>query len=107
MSEIPAPPAMNGAERGTYVKKPVRVRAHRVHDPHDRSGWPEWLLSAWGKGPVCGGVWVAYGELMVGTLEGALAASPDDWIIKGVKGEICPCKPDVFDMTYQPAWEGN
>jgi hypothetical protein len=42
------------------------------------------------------------GEIVVATLEGALRASPDDWIIKGVKGEFYPCKPDIFAATYEP-----
>jgi hypothetical protein len=39
----------------------------------------------------------------IGTLEGGHIASVGDWIIKGVKGEFYPCKPDIFDMTYSPA----
>lgn len=41
------------------------------------------------------------GELVIATLEGPLHASPGDWIIKGIKGEFYPCKPDVFDATYE------
>ena len=37
------------------------------------------------------------------TLEGTMEASPGDWIIKGVKGEFYPCKPDIFEATYEPA----
>ena len=40
------------------------------------------------------------GELVIATLEDAMRASPDDWIIKGVKGEFYPCKPDIFNLTY-------
>ena len=36
------------------------------------------------------------------TLEGAHLVRPSDWIITGVKGEHYPCKPDIFDMTYEP-----
>lgn len=36
------------------------------------------------------------------TLEGQHIASNLDWIIKGVKGELYPCKPDIFEMTYEP-----
>lgn len=36
------------------------------------------------------------------TLEGNLKADVGDWIIKGVKGEFYPCKPDIFAMTYDP-----
>lgn len=41
-------------------------------------------------------------ELTIPTLEGNHVASHGDWIIKGVKGEFYPCKPDIFDMTYEP-----
>lgn len=37
------------------------------------------------------------------TLEGVMTAQPGDWIIKGVKGEFYPCKPDIFEATYSPA----
>lgn len=36
------------------------------------------------------------------TLEGDMRTSPGDWIIKGVKGEFYPCKPDIFEATYEP-----
>jgi hypothetical protein len=42
------------------------------------------------------------GELLVATLEGPLRAANGDWIIKGIKGEFYPCKPDVFEATYEP-----
>jgi hypothetical protein len=42
------------------------------------------------------------GVLDVVTLEGGLSASPGDWIIRGVQGELYPCKPDIFDATYEP-----
>jgi hypothetical protein len=41
--------------------------------------------------------------LIIPTLEGDQEAIPGDWIIKGVKGEFYPCKPDIFEMTYDPA----
>lgn len=37
------------------------------------------------------------------TLEGTMTARPTDWIICGVKGEFYPCKPDIFDATYERA----
>lgn len=36
------------------------------------------------------------------TMEGTMDARTDDWIIKGVKGEFYPCKPDIFEATYEP-----
>jgi len=43
------------------------------------------------------------GNLLIPTLEGVMSASPGDMIIKGVKGEVYPCKPDIFAQTYDPA----
>ena len=42
-------------------------------------------------------------ELHINTLEGVMHASKGDWIIKGVQGEFYPCKPDIFEKTYDPA----
>lgn len=41
------------------------------------------------------------GKAYIPTLEGDMAANPGDWIIKGVKGEFYPCKPDIFEATYE------
>ena len=43
--------------------------------------------------------------LSIPTLEGVMVASEGDWIIKGVKGELYPGKPDIFEMTYEPVEE--
>jgi hypothetical protein len=43
--------------------------------------------------------------LLIPTDEGLMLASPDDWIIRGVKGEFYPCKPDIFELTYEPVEE--
>lgn len=42
-------------------------------------------------------------EFMVGTLEGSMTGKLGDWLIRGVKGELYPCKPDIFAATYEPA----
>ena len=38
----------------------------------------------------------------IDTLEGGHVVCPGDWIITGVQGELYPCKPDIFDATYEP-----
>jgi hypothetical protein len=43
----------------------------------------------------------AFGTLGIPTLEGVMTAQPGDWIIRGVAGEIYPCKPDIFEQTYE------
>lgn len=53
--------------------------------------------------------WDEYADLVrrdglkIFTLEGKMLASVGDWIIKGVKGELYPCKDEIFSMTYDPA----
>lgn len=39
--------------------------------------------------------------ISISTLEGTMRAVPGDWIIKGINGELYPCKPDIFDATYE------
>ena len=43
------------------------------------------------------------GSLTIETLEGRMAASPGDWVIRGVQGEFYPCRGDIFSLTYEPA----
>ena len=50
------------------------------------------------------GAYVEYGE--IDTLEGTMRVSPSDWIIKGVAGEFYPCKPAIFDATYEEVTDG-
>jgi hypothetical protein len=42
-------------------------------------------------------------DLFINTLKGTMHASEGDWVIKGVHGEFYPCKPDIFEETYEPA----
>ncbi len=65
------------------------------------SGVCDWLLPRAKAADVA----VAYrGALaIIATLEGDMEAQPGDWIIQGVKGELYPCKPDIFAATYEPA----
>ena len=44
-------------------------------------------------------------ELDINTLEGVMHANIGDWIITGVNGEQYPCKPDIFEKTYEPVEE--
>ena len=80
-----------------YRKKPVVIEAVQVKpstfdDPHPNSEH------------VPG---VRYDPIkrcaMIDTLEGTMRADMWDWIITGVKGEVYPCKPDIFEATYEPA----
>jgi len=49
-----------------------------------------------------GACWFNHGTLQIKTPEGDTTAMPGDYIIKGVRGECYPCKPDIFALTYEP-----
>jgi len=51
------------------------------------------------------GEWGSDRRLVIPTLEGRMIAEPGDWIIKGIKGEFYPCKPDIFEATYEVVGE--
>lgn len=66
-----------------------------AHDEPDAGGvWDDPTLTfEWVSGVVR--------QMWVETLEGPLRVSPGDWLIRGVAGEFYPCKPDIFDATYE------
>ncbi|MDD3157018.1 hypothetical protein [Anaeromusa sp.] len=80
-----------------YRKKPVVIEAMVFDDSVECLE----ALSAAGLDPVRVSYSTGEPKLIVSTLEGDLAANVGDYIIKGVKGEFYPCKPDVFAMTYE------
>ncbi len=85
-----------------YRKKPVVIEARQVVD--DLSNHQE--IAAWIES--CGGEALlpfAEPHIVIRTLEGDMRAEIGDWIIKGVQGEFHPCKPDIFEATYEPATE--
>lgn len=79
-----------------YRKKPVVIEAVQVPmSADDTAGWEE-LSNHMGET-------VGPDAPKIVTLEGVLDSQPGDWIIRGVKGELYPCKPDIFEATYEPA----
>ena len=86
-----------------YRKKPVVIEAYRFNG----SSTDEAKIKSWMNGgpcPTVGGVGTKdYKNITITTLEGNMTASPGDYIIKGVQGEFYPCKPDIFEATYEPA----
>lgn len=63
-------------------------------------GVPEKEIRAWVKK-----VLAFKAPAVIETLEGKMTVSPGDWIIRGVAGELYPCKPDIFAATYEPVPE--
>lgn len=85
-----------------FRKKPVVIDAwqHLRTDDPDFTDMPEWLRERF----IAGDLWFSGGEMpyfTVRTLEGEMRADVYDYIIKGVKGEIYPCKPSIFAATYE------
>lgn len=80
-----------------YRKKPVVIEAYCATTD---SVFPEWLADAIEAGTVHV---EPSGPIYITTLEGTMRADYGDWIIRGVKGELYPCKPDIFEATYEPA----
>ena len=83
-----------------YRKKPAVIEAVQWRG----NNWDEILKWA---GPTCTTLYRIDDRVQIWTLEGAMIAFPGDWIIRDVKGELYPCKPDVFDATYDPAEDGD
>ena len=50
----------------------------------------------------CPEAFMMSGKIVIPTLEGNLYVSLHDWVIKGIQGEFYPCKPDIFEATYEP-----
>lgn len=89
-----------------YRKKPVVIEAvqwlgDNLREVIDFTGWHESASKRWS--------WEEYEQIVtkeglkIFTLEGAMMANVGDFIIQGVQGEFYPCKPDIFEATYEEA----
>lgn len=87
-----------------YRKKPVVIEAFQFQDRSNTSAdVPTWFVDA-----VLDRRVVAFPEhIEIHTLEGVMRAYAGEWIICGVKGELYPCKPDIFAATYEPVVAGE
>ena len=101
-----------------YRKKPVVIEAFQMTKERrwDNSEWPNWLNEAWNRHHGENAMWPdpdvppnpkhdSADQLVCGTLEGVHRIDFGDWIIQGVKGEIYPRKPDIFEATYEKVKE--
>lgn len=80
-----------------FRKKPVEIEAVKF----DGWNWAECYQFMSNEVPAFP-QWLKEKELIeIETLEGTMIASRGDWIIKGVNGEFYPCKPDIFEKTYE------
>jgi hypothetical protein len=84
-----------------YKKKPVVIEALQFNGKNFKEIF-KWVNNFCSEddGP---GMWQAADSdtaLIIDTLEGEMRAESGDWIIRGIKGEFYPCKPDIFENSY-------
>lgn len=91
-----------------FRKKPVVIEAVPTREvlhaaAHDWKALPSWVVDAYeGRNEGVKTLVFARDGVHISTLEGVMLAERDDWIIRGVQGELYPCKPDIFEATYEP-----
>lgn len=84
-----------------FRKKPVVIEAFKFEtnnqaDNENMNQIVLWIVNNRGQGRHDNT------DIYIQTLEGEMRAVVGDWIIKGVQGEFYPCKPDIFEKTYEP-----
>lgn len=84
-----------------YRKKPVVIEAFQLKE--GQVEFPGWFQAPYGRGEIIedSDPFTLRRIFGIKTLEGIMRAGDGDWIIKGVKNEIYPCKPDIFEATYE------
>jgi hypothetical protein len=81
-----------------YKKKPVVIEAYCPYN----GKMPDWFEQALYNNKIRE---LVSGGFDIDTLEGTMHANPGDYIIQGVSGELYPCKPDIFEKTYDAVIE--
>lgn len=87
-----------------FRKKPIVIEAFKVPHGSDPVAYGRFAMELSLSAPDA--EWQcedSSGAVSVHTLEGVMRAEVGDWIIRGVKGELYPCKPAIFEKTYEAA----
>lgn len=89
---------------GKFIKKSVIIEAEQWWPNHDVEGVelyypPDAIIGGKGHGTQ---VFKQDPYYAINTLEGMMRVNGGDWIITGIQGEKYPCKPDIFEATYDP-----
>ncbi len=88
-----------------FRKKPVVIEAIQLNQFTVQECYD--FVGAKGNFPECGmGIDPNDGQFKISTLEGVMICNIDDWIIKGINGEFYPCKPDIFEVSYELVEDG-
>lgn len=88
-----------------FRKKPVVIEAIQFNCFGDYHIIVEWMKQSGDTHALADEIEYRTPIMLINTLEGTMAANPGDWIIKGVNGEFYPCKPDIFEQTYEKVEE--
>lgn len=102
-----------------YKKKPIIIEAFQMTKDRrlNQTEWPDWLIEAhdsfdqalWTDGQYMANVMFPQKQaesdgtdkFIIHTLKGLHIVNWNDWIIRDIAGELYPCKPDIFEMTYE------
>lgn len=89
--------------RGKFRKRPLEVEAARVDHlvldaRHNWAHLPQWIRDAYERADII----FLNDRINVRTSEGVMEAPAEWWIVQGVKGELYPCRPDVFAASFDP-----
>ena len=82
-----------------YRKKPVVIEAMQYNALNSRQSVMQWIDANGGKCHLVKSI--NDNSIYIETLEGTMRADLNDYVIKGVNGEFYPCKPDIFEKTYE------
>lgn len=87
---------------GKYKKLPVEIEAELVSEllekfKHNFDKLPKWVIEAYENTTINT---ITDNNFIIKTLEGNMIATKEDYLIKGVNGEVYPCKKDIFEKTY-------
>lgn len=84
-----------------FLKKPVIIEAKQFNNVDDYLKIVAWMKEYGNTSAIANEVEYRTPIMLIPTLEGTMSASPGDWIIRGIKGEFYPCKPDIFEQIYE------
>jgi len=88
-----------------YRKLPIEIEAELVSEllekiKHNFKELPKWVIEAYENTTINT---ITDTNFMIKTLEGNMMASKEDYLIKGINGELYPCKKEIFEKTYELA----
>lgn len=86
-----------------YRKKPIVIEAFKWTGGPDQTEDPDWIVQAIKSGGVrFEQVGTPLVGMLIDTLDGTMRADIGDYVIRGITGEIYPCKPAIFEASYDP-----